>query len=190
MVTLKLENTAEVFKGIKDLYNMGDVRKRDITKAFRVGSRLLVKQAKSLVPVRKTGEIKSRYLSRRHSPGTLRRAIRFRISKKYRLAYFVGATSSNKQAYNAADPFYQKFFMQGTKGAVVGATANKDKKGGKYTKEGKTGAFMYGRWVGKGTVISGQQSHPFMDQAISATESQVMNAIEKELGNLIGRVWA
>lgn len=166
MTTIEIVNEKQFNLSLEKLKQAGG-RKRDISKIFRTATRPLVSAAKKNIVKRKSGEIKSIYPSRIHEPGTLKKSIKFITSKKYKMVYWVGARSTKK-----ADTYYSIMYAGGRKGF----TLNKP-------------AFINGKWVAKGTRIKGYQGNPFMDNAINQTKEIVLNTLDKEISNYLGRVW-
>ncbi len=75
------------------LKKMGDVRKRDISKVFRDASKPIVNSAKKYAGRSAEGVVFSKYKSRIHQKGNLKKSIKFRTSKKFRLVYYVTPTA-------------------------------------------------------------------------------------------------
>jgi hypothetical protein len=142
-------------------------RKRDVAAIFRTATKPLVKSAKSNVSARKTGEIKSYLPSRVHPKGTLKKSIKFAVSKKYKLVYWVAPMTKS-----GADTYYVRMFAGGRKDFVVSKPA-----------------FINDRWVAKGTKIRGYAGTDFMGKAISATEAVVFNSIEKGMSDLLQKLF-
>lgn len=80
---------SEFEKSINRAYQMGEIRKRDITKVFRDADRSLIRTMKSFAPRGKKDVISKKYPSRSHKRGNLRREIKFKTSRKYKLVYYV-----------------------------------------------------------------------------------------------------
>lgn len=175
MVQVQFEDIDRILAKFKDLYKLNDVKKSQINSIFRDATKPMVRLAKSNIGRRrkKYAEIKSRYQSRIHAQGALRKHTRFYISKKYRLAYYVG-TPDKRQS---DDLFYKRFYIMGTKGATVGSRSGK-------------AAYIGGRWVAPGTTIKGQKPHPYMDIAIAGTKNQVFNSIGNGVFKIQEREWA
>ena len=74
---------------IKRLYEMGEVRRRDIADIFRKADKGIISSAKSTVAVSKKGAYSKEYASRTHAKGFLRKSIKFKVSKKFKLVYYV-----------------------------------------------------------------------------------------------------
>jgi hypothetical protein len=74
-------------------YRMGEVRRRDIAKVFRDANSQTIKTAKTLVKRSKRGSYSLQYPSRTHTAGALRRGVKFKVSKKYNLVYYVLSTA-------------------------------------------------------------------------------------------------
>jgi len=166
MTTLEITNGKQFNLTLEKLKQAGG-RKRDISKIFRTATKPMVSAAKKNISIRKSGEIKSMYPSRVHPPGTLKRALKFAVSKKYKLVFFVGAKSKK-----GADTYYQTMYASGRKGFTLSKPA-----------------YIGGRWVSAGTQIKGYTGRDYMGKAIQQTESTVMNTIETEMNNYLGRVW-
>jgi len=62
---------------IKRLYEMGEIRRRDIADIFRKADRGIVSSAKATVGVSEKGAYSKQYPSRTHPKGHLKKSIRF-----------------------------------------------------------------------------------------------------------------
>jgi len=74
---------------IKRLYEMGEVRRRDIADVFRKADKGVVSTAKQTVGVSKKGAYSKEYASRTHAKGNLRKKISFKVSKRQKFVYYV-----------------------------------------------------------------------------------------------------
>lgn len=166
MTTLEITNAKEFNLSLEKLRQSGG-RKRDISKIFKTATKPLVSTAKKNIKKRRTGEIKSIYPSRVHEPGTLKKSIKFITSKKYKVVYYVGAKTRK-----GADTYYAIMHASGRKGFTL------DKP-----------AYINGKWVAKGTTIKPYAGSDYMGKAITSTQSQVLNNLDTELSNYLGRVW-
>jgi hypothetical protein len=117
-VTITIEGTAQIDAAIKRLYGLG-ARKRDMSKIFKDNMQPLIAAGKAQAPkgnYKTTG--KQRLTSRAHKSGTLKRSIKFKVSKKFKSVYYVLAGGSNSPGTNA---WYAHMVARGTK---RGITAN------------------------------------------------------------------
>ena len=85
---------------IKRLYEMGEVRRRDIADIFRKADKGIISTAKQTVRVSDKGAYSKQYASRTHPKGFLRRSIKFKVSKKYKLVYYVNPDAWYSQIYS------------------------------------------------------------------------------------------
>jgi hypothetical protein len=85
---------------IDRLYRLGEVRKRDIADVFRKADRGVVSLAKATVKKSPHGAYSKQYPSRTHPPGTLRKGIKFAVSKRLNLVYWVTPTSWYAMIYS------------------------------------------------------------------------------------------
>jgi hypothetical protein len=74
---------------IKRLYEMGEVRRRDIADIFRKADKGVLSMAKATVRVSKKGAYSKEYASRTHPKGYLRKSIKFKVSRKFKMVYYV-----------------------------------------------------------------------------------------------------
>ena len=74
---------------ISRLYNMGEVKKRDITEVFRKADKGVVSLAKATVKKSSRGVTSRRYKSRTHVSGYLKKNIKFKTSKKLKMVFYV-----------------------------------------------------------------------------------------------------
>ena len=84
---------------INRAYKMGEIRKRDITDIFRKADRTLVSAAKAGAGRSQKGMISKKYPSRSHPSGFLRRNIKFKTSKKYKMVWYVNSGAFYSMAY-------------------------------------------------------------------------------------------
>lgn len=102
---------------INRLYQMGTVRRRDISKVFSDADKSLISLAKANVAMSKRGVSDKLYASRTHKRGNLRRGIGFAVSKKYRLVYFVRPKAWYRHIYSTGhhsymgNPFMERAFF-------------------------------------------------------------------------------
>jgi len=109
-VTIKIEGTAEIERALKRLISVGEKR-TDINKVFKSAMIPLVNAGKNQAP-RGVKISKGNSLSSRdHRPGTLRRSIRFKASKKKHIFYVTAGSNRNK----SANAWYAHMVGQGTK---------------------------------------------------------------------------
>ena len=139
---------------------------------YRAGAKPFIQAMKNIVPVRSTGVQLSRYRSRMHPAGTLKRSIRFVKSKRVRKGFYIGAISKP-----GADTYYRAIFISESKGGVIGS------------KEGGKSALINGRWIRTQKKIGGYKGTPFVDMAFQQTEQQSMSIIEKQLYELTLKYW-
>ncbi len=122
-VDFKIDFT-EFEQAVKRAYQMGEVRKRDITAIFRNANRRLVSAAKGAAGKSAKGMISRRYLSRSHPAGFLKRNIKFKTSKKYKMVWFVNSGAYYSPAYIkghggwAGNPFMERAIRQTESGVV------------------------------------------------------------------------
>lgn len=90
-------------------YRMGEVRKRDISKVFRDSNRQTIKTAKGLATKSDRGAYSLQYSSRTHTAGALRRGIKFKTSKRYKLVYYVRSMVWYSAIYNTRSLRRKKF---------------------------------------------------------------------------------
>ena len=179
--TIEITNLREYNAAIERLQGMG-ARKRDITAIFRNASKPLTKAKKARVGVSSHGVQRSIYRSRIHPPGTLRRSIKFVVSKKYKRVYFVVPTTKQPKA----DPFYVVFYVKGAKKGVIGRARQKH---GGYEDTKSKGALIGSRWVGRGATVGGQRPKPFIEQAFNATYMEVSRRINEGFQKLENKLW-
>lgn len=89
----------EFEQAINRAYAMGEVRKRDISAIFRKADRRIVNSAKATAGRSPKGMISKKYPSRSHPSGWLKRNIKFKTSKKYKLVYYVNSGAFYSMAY-------------------------------------------------------------------------------------------
>lgn len=143
---------------------------KEVDSIFRKASGVLVKSMKSRIPIRDSGILLSRYRSRMHPAGTLKQSIKFKKSRKYKQAYFIGSMSSP-----GMDTYYSRIYISGSKGLIIG------------TKGGKKSALINGEWVRKNKLIGGFKPHPYLDEALLGTEIGTIATIDKGLFELVKR---
>ena len=99
-------------------YQMGEVRKRDITDIFRKADRAIINAAKASAGKSPKGMISKKYPSRSHPSGFLRRNIKFKTSKKYKMVWYVNSGAFYSMAYIqghkgwAGNPYMEKSIRQ------------------------------------------------------------------------------
>ena len=119
----------ELNQAINRAYQMGDIRKRDISAVFRKADRSLVSVAKRSAGKSPHGMTSIKYPSRSHPSGFLKRNIKFKTSKKYKLVYYVNSGAFYSMAYVkghhsfAGNQFMQKAIDQ-TQTEVVNKIRN------------------------------------------------------------------
>lgn len=180
MITLEVENINQINKAFSDLRAMGIAKKGDISKIYRKATKPLVASTRSLIPARRNKTTYSRYSTRTHRPGALKRSIKFVASRHYKLVYYVGS-KDNKAGFTKTgklrdDVYYKHMYAYGTKGSVVGS-----KSGG--------AAYINGSWVSKGTKIRGQRPHHFMRMGFAISKNRVTHGLNRGLGELQDRIW-
>jgi hypothetical protein len=179
--TIEITNLQEYNASIERLQGMG-ARKRDITAIFRNASKPLTKAKQARVGVSSHGVQSSIYRSRIHPPGTLRRSIKFVVSKRYKRVYFVVPTTKQPKP----DPFYVVFYVKGAKKGVIGRARGKH---GGYEDTKSKGALIGSRWVGRGGKVGGQRPKPFIEQAFNATYMEVSRRINEGFQKLENKLW-
>ena len=90
---------SEFDKAVNRLYQMHEIRRRDVADVFRKADRPLVSAAKQAAGKSKKGMISKKYPSRSHTAGHLRREIKFKTSKKYKFVYYVNSGAFYSMAY-------------------------------------------------------------------------------------------
>ena len=166
--SLELMNGTEFNIKLDKLREAGG-KKTKITSIMRESSRPLVSTMKQHISKRpKSYVLKSRYASRVHPPGTLRRSIKFKNSKKHAIAYYIGPDSTK-----AADTYYAHMYSGGTSDRVL-------KRGA---------AFIGGKWVAKGTKIRGYKGKAFAEIASRQVGTSVLNTANNKLGTYLQQVW-
>lgn len=81
-------------------YSMGEVRRRDIAKVFRDANNPAIKTAKSLAEKSTFGSYSFKYPKRTHTAGNLKRGVRFRVSKRYKLVYYMVSSAWYSAIYS------------------------------------------------------------------------------------------
>lgn len=97
-LSFKIDFT-EFNQAVNRAYSMGEIRKRDITDVFRSADRLLVSAARASAGRSKGGMISKKYPSRSHPAGWLKKNIKFKASKRYKLVYYVNSGAFYSKAY-------------------------------------------------------------------------------------------
>lgn len=109
---------SEYEKAVNRLYQMHEIRRRDIAAVFRNADKSLVRAAKQAAGKSKKGMISKKYPSRSHTAGHLRREIKFKTSKKYKFVYYVNSGAFYSMAYIkghkgwAGNPFMERAIRQ------------------------------------------------------------------------------
>lgn len=116
-VTITIEGTQEIDNLLMRLAGAG-ARKRDVTAVYRKAMAPVVKAGKAAAPLSSRPVIKTRLASRVHARGTLRRAIKFKTSRRQHNVWYVVPDRGANKKYDA---WYAHFVGRGT---VRGITAN------------------------------------------------------------------
>jgi hypothetical protein len=85
---------------IKRLYEMDKVRRRDIADIVRKADKWIIATAKATVKNSKKGAISKKYPSRSHPSGFLKKSIKFKVSKKFKLVYYVNPDAWYSMIYS------------------------------------------------------------------------------------------
>lgn len=110
-VTIRIEGTERINAQLEKLKGMS-ARKRDVTKIFSTNMNVLKKAAQAAAPIGKRKTSSRKYESRVHMPGTLRRAIKFKTSKRYGKTWYVVPERGKSKRFDA---WYAHYVGFGTK---------------------------------------------------------------------------
>jgi len=114
MVRLTIHGTKDVIRGLDALAAMDNVRKRDISAIFSKNMKILRTAARNEAPKSKRLRTYSKqYASRRHEPGTLKRSLKFKTSKRFKHRWYIVADRGRKAKYDA---WYTHFLLGTSQG--------------------------------------------------------------------------
>lgn len=110
-VSIEVYGSEKIDQALKRLHYLS-ARKRDVTDVFRRSLKPLITAGKATAPMSSGGVRGSRYASRNHRAGQLRRSIKFLTSKRYVNVWYVRAGRTKQET---TDAWYAHMVGKGTK---------------------------------------------------------------------------